>query len=173
MICPYTMTWNIGNKSNYYVPIYITLLIPFRYLKLLRWCFQIRRKHQWDGIDTFYDAWLLKNGYTREEFSIELYHRKHPDAEVYSQSPERQQLNENSKRHASQQNKKQDSQHQNSPHHPSQQNKKQDSQHQNSQHHASRTSIQSINRSIITVRKTDRIKPKVHLVVPKKMKTKM
>jgi len=44
--------------------------------------YNARRRNKWSGNDTFYDAWLLRNGYRRKEFNVALFKKRYPDVNL-------------------------------------------------------------------------------------------
>jgi len=44
--------------------------------------YNVRRKNNRSGNDAFYDTWLLRNGYRRKEFNVELFKKRCPDVNL-------------------------------------------------------------------------------------------
>ena len=47
--------------------------------------FQIRKRNNWSGVDSLYDAWLILEGKTRKEFNYELFLLRFPGGEDHIQ----------------------------------------------------------------------------------------
>ena len=66
--------------------------------------FKIRHENDWEGYDSFYDAWLYKNKMRRKEFNHRGFRRKYPHLDIYGSDVEEEEPPQKQQQQQQQQN---------------------------------------------------------------------